>query len=372
MNNLKKLALPAAALLAAACGGGAKTAPPPAPTPAPEPAPAPAPEPAPAPTPPPPPTPSKADTQQKLVDRYLECQRAGNAKEAANLAACYTDTAELAVSDSPEKSVGGEKIAAAEKDAWTGFPDLAYRSPVILVNGEHMAVVLHAFGMNTGKFMGGKPTGRTVGVNGMRLIDWSGDKIVKETDVYDPTALMSQLGKVKGIPARKAENPPQGEPKVVLATDSKEENDNVAVVKTFCDGYNKHDASVLTGTLADDVEWSDQTSPADIKGKAGVEKEVTAILKAFPDISATCEAWGAGPFVVSYTAWTATNKTAWPEVGIKKATNKQVNVHDAELFLLDGGKIKNYWRFSNGMAMAIQLGLMKPPAAPKPAKPKTK
>jgi hypothetical protein len=41
-----------------------------------------------------------------------------------------------------------------------------------------------------------------------------------------------------------------------------------------------------------------------------------------------------------------------------KATNKAVTMHFAEVAKLKDGKVAQLWRFRNGMAMAMQLGLM--------------
>jgi steroid delta-isomerase-like uncharacterized protein len=168
---------------------------------------------------------------------------------------------------------------------------------------------------------------------------------------------MAQIGRLK-IPARKMADPPTGDPQIVLAKDSKDEQANVDVVKSICAAFGKQDSAALLGMLADDVVWSDQTSPSDLEGKAAVEAELKSIFAAFPDLNVTCETtWGAGDYVANLSSWTATNTGAWKEIGIAKPTGKQVSVQDGEIFQLEDGKVKHYWRFSNGMAMAAQLGL---------------
>jgi steroid delta-isomerase-like uncharacterized protein len=341
----------ALALFLSACGGGSKSAP------APE---APVAEAKPAP-PPEPPKPDPTIAEQKVADRILECQRPLNMKDLAAIAECYSATAETTHAGNPDKATGGKE--AAEKfyqPFFDGFPDLQIRAPLVLVNGNHAAVVMHAYGMNAGPMMGNKPTNKTIGLYGLRFVDVEDGKIARDVHVFDPATLLTQIGKIKG-PARKMAEPPTGEPTVVLARDTETERANVEVVKSICNGFNKQDAAAILALLADDVVWSDQTSPADLEGKAAVEAELKAILTAFPDISVNCEAWGAGDHVANLASWTATNKGAWKEVGIPKATNKSVMVTDGEIFEVKDGKVKKYWRFSNGLAMANQLGLVPAP-----------
>src|SRR4029079_16749871 len=238
------------------------------------------------------------------------------------------------------------------------FPDLQLRAPVILANHNNLAVVMHAYGMNSGKIMGQRASGRTIGIHGIRFITMPEDKMTRGAHIFDPATMMAQLGKLK-LPARKMTAPPPGEPGVVLATDSKTESANVDVVKQICAAFSKQDAAAISALMADDVVWSDQTSAKDLEGKAAVEGELKAIFAAFPDLNiSSCEGWGAGDFVANRVQWTATNKGAWKEIGIAKPTNKSLAVEGGELYHIVDGKVKKYWRFSNGMSMAAQLGLL--------------
>jgi steroid delta-isomerase-like uncharacterized protein len=343
------------ALTIAACGGGAKTAPAPAgPAPVAE---APAPPPA-----PPPPT----EREQRVADRVLECLRAVNARDAAAIAGCHTDTAEASVSGSSEKTVGGKDIAEKfYQPISAGFPDVQFRVPLLLVNGSRAAALAHGYGLHGGTWMGHKRTNRPVGVYLARFIELEDEKIARELHVFDPATVLAQIGKLK-TPARKMTEPPAGETRVVLAQDDARERANADVVRSVCAALSRKDAAALLALLHDDVVWSDQTSPTDLEGKAAVEAELKAIFVAFPDIQVSCDPWGAGDHVANLATWTATNKGAWKDVGISRATNKTVNVQDGEIYELADGKVKRYWRFSNGLAMAGQLGLV--PAPRKKAK----
>ena len=51
----------------------------------------------------------------------------------------------------------------------------------------------------------------------------------------------------------------------------------------------------------------------------------------------------------------------------KKKTGKTATLHHANVFKLEGGKVKEHWIFGDGMAMAKQLELTPPPGQAKPA-----
>jgi hypothetical protein len=59
-------------------------------------------------------------------------------------------------------------------------------------------------------------------------------------------------------------------------------------------------------------------------------------------------------------------------MGLKKKTGKPVTLRHLHVFKLAGGKVKEHWIFGNGMAMAMQLGMLGPPAGAAGEKPADK
>jgi predicted ester cyclase len=351
----------------AACGGGSKSAKPVA-EPAPAPPPVAEPAPPPAPQPPPPPPPTREQIQQATLDRYNACEQAFAARDWDKLGGCFADDAVASMSDMPHKTTGKDISEKMFKHHVEAFSDFQVKDELVIVNNDHMATLIVGGGTNDGPFMDMPATHKKISVYGLRLIDFAGDKIKSDLHITDPTTWMGQMGLVK-LPHRGPATPPAS-PTVVMAKGDKAEDDNVAVVKALCESFDKHDAAAITAAFADDGVVSDMTMPADTKGKKKIAALMATIFKAFPDMKGSCQPWGAGDYVVNLVEWTATNKGPFPGF-IKKATNKQVTVHDGEIYQLAGGKIVHFWRLSNGMAMGMQLGLMPPPGAhgAKPAKP---
>jgi SnoaL-like polyketide cyclase len=93
------------------------------------------------------------------------------------------------------------------------------------------------------------------------------------------------------------------------------------------------------------------------------------MFKAFPDVKLDVKSvWAAGDYVFAAGSWSGTNTGDMPGGKLKK-TGKAVSVQFIEIDKFSAGRTKNIWIFSNGAAVAAQLGLMNPkPAEAKGAK----
>jgi steroid delta-isomerase-like uncharacterized protein len=248
---------------------------------------------------------------------------------------------------------------------WTAFPDGKGAPVLTLVSGNRVFSVEHFTGTNTGEMMGMPATGKKVGYLFLHDFTMSGPGPVERMDGYiDMATIMGQLG-VSPAPHRPVmEAAPEAT--VVIAKDDETEKSNLELAKKALEAFNSHDVKAVTALYADDVVFADQTMPADIKGKKEFTKALNGFYKAFPDIKAeSTHMLAAGDYVVATNVMTGTNKGAMPEMGLKKPTNKSIEVHGAEIMKFQDGKIVEHWLFGNGMAWAIQLGLMPDPAAAK-------
>jgi hypothetical protein len=87
-------------------------------------------------------------------------------------------------------------------------------------------------------------------------------------------------------------------------------------------------------------------------------------MKAFPDAKLEGKnVWGFGNFIVAEAVMTGTQKGDLPGI---KATKKPVTLHSVDIFEVKDGKLVSGVSYANGLQMAMQLGLVKDPAA-KPA-----
>ena len=236
-----------------------------------------------------------------------------------------------------------------------------------MVNGNNILGFVLLRGTNTGTFvtpMGPvPPTSKKVGFLVAHSIEVNdAGKAVKEVSAYDGGTVAGQLG-LMPMPHRKALETGWTEKPIVVATGSELEKSNLAAFNKGVEGFNKHDAAAALAAAADDVVFSKQSAPADLTGKKEVQKGLEESFKAFPDVKLEIKsAWSAGDYVVSAGTWSGTNTGDMPAMKMKK-TGKAVSVHFIEVDKFVGGKTKNIWLFTNGIAAASQLGLLPPKAA---------
>jgi steroid delta-isomerase-like uncharacterized protein len=104
------------------------------------------------------------------------------------------------VVDSP--SGGGRLKGRAAIDdvsrAWlSGFPDLAFSTNDLLIDGDRVAWIVTAEGTDTGGFMGLPPTGKQFSLPIVLLSTMSGGLVVRERRIYDFTGMLIQIGILK-------------------------------------------------------------------------------------------------------------------------------------------------------------------------------
>jgi steroid delta-isomerase-like uncharacterized protein len=324
-----------------------------------------------------PPTPPKPVTLAgaDLAKLYLDCWGAFNAADWAKFTACYAaDSSSTWVDTGMPDAMGAKAIVDTQaKPFRDAFPDMKGDVQVVLLNGRNVFSVALMQGTHTGVLkspMGDIPaTGKKVGYLVAHGVTFNEEnQVTKEWFFQDMGTMMFQLGLSPG-PARPVmEKGMEGAPMVVVAADSDAEKANVAAWQKDLEAFNKHDAKALLANSADDVIESDQASPMDMKGKKDIEKGVGDFFKAFSDIKIEpTSTWGAGDYVVSVGTLTGTNDGDMKMMKMK-ATKKPIKIQFVEIVKYDGGKVKQIWRFYNGMAFMAQLGLL--PEPPKGEAPK--
>ncbi len=134
------------------------------------------------------------DDMAALIERRLETM---NRHDVAALGSMYTDNC---IVDSP--SAGGKLKGRAAIDdvnrAWvSGFPDLAFRTDDLLIDGDRVAWVVTAAGTDTGGFMGLPPTGRPFNLPMVLLSTVIDGRVGGERRIYDFTGMLIQIGILK-------------------------------------------------------------------------------------------------------------------------------------------------------------------------------
>jgi len=318
------------------------------------------------PEPPPPPKPAPK-TGKDLAQAYQDCGALiAGAKWDDFMKQCSADTFVGHMAD--DKDMKRDEVVPMFKDMRAAFPDEKIEPQLIFVNGRNILAVMLMSGTHEGPMktpMGEIPaTKKKFGaLMYHRLAMNDENKATEEWSYFDPATMMGQLGlsPKEAPPSRPAmEKGMEGAPAIIVAADDDKEKKNLETVKKSNDAFNSKKAADAMAFYADDAVESDQATGTDAKGKKEIEKGLAMFWKAFPDVKVdAANMWAAGDYVVVEGSFSGTNDGP---MGKMPKTGKKVTGHYAEIIKLKDGKITEMWRFRNGLAMAAQLGLIKPPA----------
>ena len=75
-----------------------------------------------------------------------------------------------------------------------GFPDVRHTITDVVADEDCVAVHFVLDGTHTGNFMAIPPTGRTIHVNAMAIMNIAGDRVTDLRGVFDQAGMMRQLG----------------------------------------------------------------------------------------------------------------------------------------------------------------------------------
>lgn len=310
-------------------------------------------------------------TGKDLADKYVSCVGMINDGKFDD----FTSSCVAADYKGHDVDMGDMSGADAIKNEFASlkkaFPDWKMTPQLVLVNGRNILAVELTQGTNSGPMQMAPnqpempPTNKKIGMLVFhRLTIDDHNKASEEWMFEDPSTLMGQLGALpKGAPPVRPviDSSWDGAPNITVAADNDTEKKNLEVVKSLTDAFNAHKAADMVALMTDDAVESDQAAPQDYKGKKEIEKDLQTLLGAFSDAKITVDnTWAAGDYVVELGTFEGTNDH---DMGTMKKTGKKATMHYAEITKLKDGKITNLWRFRNGMATAIQLGLMQPPGA---------
>ena len=366
---MRKLCLIALSVGMFACGGSDANTPPPAAPPPPPPAPvATADMPPPAPTADTPATPAPSLTDKEL-GWFKSFGDAMTAHDTDALGKLYTDDAVFKFAGMPDMTK--DVFLGHQKEHFVSFPDSKGAARRIFVKNDVAIIEWTMTGTNSGPGpMGAKSTGKAVGVNGLNVLWFTPEGLVKEQHEYiDVPTMMGQLGMApKGMKARAPATLPDGKPEVHISKGTPDEDKNAATAATVQKMFETHDSKAFAETSADNVTWDDLASPAPMNGKKEMVKYFDMVTKAIPDMKMSCQTWAVDDFIIEECAMTGTNKGPMVAPGMKlPATNKPLNLHSVDVIQLKDGKAVSGMSYDNGMEMAMQLGLMKPPGEKKEA-----
>lgn len=309
-------------------------------------------------------------TAEQAGARWIECMGFFSAHDAAKFGGCVGErtTSEMLDAGMPV-ATGSAAMVERAKGFWTGFPDITAKPQLVLLSGGQFATIDLMTGTNTGSFMGMPATGKKIGNYAAHLgeLDLPNGEAKVINGLVDMGTLMGQvMGDKKARPVVEQGWPDAG--KIVIAKDDATERANVDAFKAATAAFNAHDAKLIEA-YADDAVLHD-VGMGDLVGKKAIATTMKGFWAGFSDLKTTEDrVWGAGDWVFMAGTTTGTNDGDLKMMGIKK-TGKPITLRTVEFARYEGGKVKDHWVFYNGMAMAMQLGLVPPPgAAPAPAMP---
>jgi predicted ester cyclase len=301
-------------------------------------------------------------TGQALAERYAECWKLFNTKNWDEFGKCYTKDAVSVTPGLPAAKGAAEILAKHSQPLATAFPDIAGELQLTLASGRNAVTIALLRGTHTGPLAGPAgaipATNKKIGLLGAHAIEsGSAHVAAKEWFVQDSGTMMAQLGLSKQ-PARAALQKGWAERPVVIATGSAQEKANLAAARKAYALFNKHDKG-LFDAFAEDARKSDAATPSDLAGRAAI----AATIESFWQMASrgkleTTVMFAAGDYVAVIGKFAGTHDGDLPV----KRTGKKFTLDLIEITRWKDGKVVELWPFYDGMQLAMQLGLMPPPA----------
>jgi len=253
------------------------------------------------------------------------------------------------------------------KNMKAGFPDWKLTPQLVMINGRTILAVELSSGTHTADW--NSPMGKVIPKTDKKfgvlmfhkLTINDANKASEEWAFEDPITMMSQLGlapKEAGPHREALDKSWDGAPIVVVSADNDQEKAMLEGCKKADEMFNNHKADDMIAGFTDDGIESDQAMAKDAKGKKELEKGLKGFFSVFPDVKSTIDSrYAAGDWVIDIGSVTGTFKGA---MGPIKPTGKSVTMEYAEVIKMKDGKVAELWRFRNGLANAMAMGLMKP------------
>lgn len=139
-------------------------------------------------------------TREQIFALFSRREAAWRARDAHALA---SDHAAEGIVVSPTGGVleGRAEIERIYRVWFVGFPDLAFTTEDLLIDGDRAALLCRFTGTHLGEFFGMPPTARRIEVSGAFIYRLQDDQIVHERRVLDFTGVLIQVGVLRAKPA---------------------------------------------------------------------------------------------------------------------------------------------------------------------------
>lgn len=279
---------------------------------------------------------AKVEQYTAMVNRYIE--GVNNNDEAALrevFAVDFLDHNSAQVEGLPS---GVEAVVTAHHMLNDSFTDLTFTVDDVMVEGDQIAIRVHASGVHTGEFYGFPPTGKLITWMGHRILRVQDGMFVEAWNEFDQVGILQQMGVIPSFAP-----PPNPEA-------------NKALVRRLYEEENRHNIDIVDELMSPDfVMHGDALNPYQ-KGLESVKQGVLMTQEAFPDMVVEIEDMvAAGDKVMVRLRWTGT-MTA-PFMGMP-ASGKKMSWTAIATNRIENGKIVERWFNSDVFGMLQQFGLI--------------
>ncbi|MBE2268862.1 MAG: ester cyclase [Anaerolinea sp.] len=279
---------------------------------------------------------ANAEKYAQMVHTYIDGVNA-DSEEAirAVFAPDFKDANSAQVTGLPP---GADGVVVAHHMLNQSFNDLQFSVDDIIVEGDKVAIRVHAEGTHTGDFYGFPPTGKKVSWTAHRILRVKDGMFVEGTNEFDQVGILQQMGIIPSFAP-----PPNPEA-------------NKATIRRLYDEENKGNIGIVDELFSPDfVMHGDALNPLQ-KGLEPLKQGVIMSKEAFPDMLVTIEDMVAsGDKVVARLRWTGTQ--TGPFMGMP-GTGKKMSWTAIATNRFENGKIVERWFNSDVFGMLQQFGII--------------
>ncbi|MDB4997430.1 MAG: hypothetical protein JWM74_4862 [Myxococcaceae bacterium] len=315
-----------------------------------------------------PPKPAAPTLAELAKQTLLGLVSAQNARDAKKAAAVYMEDAVL-VAPGPVSTVSPQRVTFTGRDAieksyqelYAGTSNNKFGIARVWVKGDVVVTEWVSLFKHSGTLMGLKATDKLAGINGVSIAWLTPEGLVKqEHRYYDTLTIAGQVGATK----QKVRPVVVGVPVAPDMVAAKEGDDkNVHFLETIYGAFEKKSDTDFLGVLSDNTVHEDYAEPDAARGKDAAKKAMLDFTKAFPDGKIKIDnAWGVGDYAIAEVTFDGTQKAP---LGPIPASNKHVKVQSVDIAKINkDGKVSHVWTYGDQADVLVQLGVVKPPAAP--------
>jgi predicted ester cyclase len=129
-------------------------------------------------------------SNRKVIDLALECF--ANPAKRTHYFDLYAE--DIVLHGYPGVNPGLESVRAYYEAFWVAFPDARVSAEDIVEQENTMALRFLLTGTHRGLFLNLAPTGRSISVSGITILQFLSGKCVERWSVVDSISLLAQLG----------------------------------------------------------------------------------------------------------------------------------------------------------------------------------